>query len=468
MSGYIVLGFAALAVLFTLYHVYKPLPEGLSFDGQAHPSKVRFLQDASWIDTAGKRQIEQDIFDEVLRLINGAEQFILVDMFLYNDFQGPKPETTRALSGELTAALIAKKQSQPNIHITVISDSLNTLYGGHVSEHFTALREAGIPVVLTNLPKLRDSNPAYTFVWRLLLRPFGNSPGRTVPNPIGGGKVTVRSYLALANFKANHRKILLADDAGRMTGLVMSANPHDGSSAHRNQAVTFDGHAAADLLASENAVLKMSGYAPLAMDIAPSENADTQARLVTEGKIEAAVLLAINAAGEGDRLDLMMFYLSRRTLVKALKSAKSRGADVRVILDVNKDAFGRKKNGVPNRPVARELVKSGASVRWCHTLGEQCHNKMIMLERANGERMFISGSANYTRRNLKDLNLETNLVVTGPAEAEFFQDASAAFETAWNNTDGRSFTLPYDAFDNHPWYHRLQYRVMEKTGLSTF
>jgi phosphatidylserine/phosphatidylglycerophosphate/cardiolipin synthase-like enzyme len=37
-----------------------------------------------------------------------------------------------------------------------------------------------------------------------------------------------------------------------------------------------------------------------------------------------------------------MFYLSERQ-IEALKQAKKRGVDVRMILDPNKDAFGRQK-----------------------------------------------------------------------------------------------------------------------------
>ena len=50
-----------------------------------------------------------------------------------------------------------------------------------------------------------------------------------------------------------------------------------------------------------------------------------------------------------------MFYLSERQIVKALITAKERGVNVRVLLDPNKDAFGREKNGIPNRQVASEL-----------------------------------------------------------------------------------------------------------------
>ncbi|HCD06420.1 MAG TPA: phospholipase, partial [Methylophaga sp.] len=72
------------------------------------------------------------------------------------------------------------------------------------------------------------------------------------------------------------------------------------------------------------------------------------------------------------------------------------GVRLRVLLDPNKDAFGREKNGVPNRPVAHELMQAGATVRWCDTHGEQCHAKWLMHRGAEGQSMMLLGSTNLT------------------------------------------------------------------------
>ena len=65
-----------------------------------------------------------------------------------------------------------------------------------------------------------------------------------------------------------------------------------------------------------------------------------------------------------------------------------RGATLRVILDPNRDAFGREKNGIPNRQAAWDLHEAGIPVRWCATEGadageiflEQC-GKLNLLAR---------------------------------------------------------------------------------------
>lgn len=226
-----------------------PPADGTYFSGEPQAAEsVTFLADYSWRNEQGQRELDQSIFDEAIRLIEGATEFILIDMFLFNDFQGPVPETTRAISSELTEALLQQKSQHPAMQIVVISDPINTVYGGAESKHFDAMQKADVQVVLTDLTQLRDSNPVYTFIWHWLIRPLGNETGDTLPNPFGAGRVTLRSYLRMINFKANHRKVMVADTpSGTLQALVTSANPHDGSSAHRNVALVFDGEAVKDL-----------------------------------------------------------------------------------------------------------------------------------------------------------------------------------------------------------------------------
>lgn len=458
-----------------------PPPPGTDFSGEPRSaSHVQFVSDLSWLNGDGQRELDQSIFDEAIRLVQEASTFVLVDMFLFNDFQGPVPETTRALSGELTQALIKQKSLHPDMDIIVISDPINTVYGGAASKHFDAMAQAGISVVLTDLTRLRDSNPVYSFIWRWLIRPFGNKHGDTLPNPFGAGRVTLRSYLRMVNFKANHRKVLVADSPlGGMRALVTSANPHDGSSAHRNVALLFDGEAVNDLLSSENAVLSLSGAQPIDLPVDVSDfnvselnptdrvGAMPTVQVVTEQRIKEAALLQLAGLSAGDRADLLMFYLSDRELVTALIEAHHKGVSVRVILDVNRDAFGREKNGVPNRPVAHELHDEGIPVRWCNTLGEQCHAKTLFTQTDTNMTLLL-GSANYTRRNLDNFNLESNVLLSGDSETQALLDAAAYFEAQWNNLDGRAYTVDYDVHRDESLRHRWLYRWMEASGLSTF
>lgn len=459
-----------LPVCIAIYHVNKPLPSGVDFSGpQRTASDVQFLADRTYT-VDGDRQTQQQIFDAIFDMIANARQLVLIDMFLFNDYQGEGSEQHRALSNELTAALIAQKQRYPDLEIQLISDPINSVYGGLPSKYFAELEAAGIPVTLTNLTKLRDSNPAYSGFWRVFIQPFGNGEGGWLPNPFGEGEVSVRSYLSLLNFKANHRKLIIADNGQELSALVTSANPHDGSSAHDNVALRFNGQAAWDLLDSEKSVLAMSGKALPKVELEqPSDNTETNltVQIVTERAVEQAALAMINEAKPDDKLDMAMFYLSDREIIDALKSAQTRGVTLRVLLDPNKDAFGREKNGIPNRPVAHELSQAGITVRWCDTHGEQCHAKWLM-HRGADETTMLLGSTNFTRRNLHNLNLETSVVLTGPTNAAPFRRGRSWFDESWHNLYGRDYSVEYETYADERRWPRLLYRTMEATGLSTF
>ena len=149
-------------------------------------------------------------------------------------------------------------------------------------------------------------------------------------------------------------------------------------------------------------------------------------------------------------------------------AARQRGVRMRVLLDPNEDAFGRKKNGIPNRQVALELHRAGVPVRWCDTHGEQCHAKLMLRRGEDGNAELIVGSANYTRRNLDDYNLESSARVLATSNAPVIGQASAYFEQSWNNGDGRRISLPYSASEDDSRWRYGRYRFTEATGLSSF
>ncbi len=452
------------------YHVYKPLPKDISFNGKAHPAQnVQFLFDLTYTDHSGSRHVEQQIFDEVFNIIKNARKFILIDMFLYNEFMGAVKENIRPLTKELSNVLIAQKQNYPQMEIIVITDPINTVYGGLQSKHLQQLREAGIRVTLTNLERLRDSNPIYSSFWRIFFQIFGNSEGGLFPNPFDTGKVSLRSYLRLINFKANHRKLLIADGSEGFVGLVTSANPHDGSSAHSNVALKFTGPATHDLLTSEKAVLSFSdGPQPLIDLPESSEKTDMTIQVVTEKKIKKAVLKAVDQAGQGDSIDMVMFYLADRDVISAIKKARQRGVGIRIVLDPNKDAFGRPKNGIPNRQTARELHLKEIPIRWFDTHGEQCHVKMILVTYQEGKSSLILGSANFTKRNLNNLNLETDVVVCGNTGSDVFSDVRRFFTRIWENSGNHIYSVEYCNYEDNSFFNLIAYRWMELTGTCTF
>jgi len=451
------------------YQASKPLPAGLDYQGPARAlAAPALLVDRTWQTAEGEAVLDHQIFAEALRLIGRARRLIVVDMFLFNDSRPPGPGY-RPLASQLTDALLARKQAVDGITIAVVTDPFNTFYGGTRSPLFEQLRAAGIPVVETPLSPLRDSNPLWSTLWRLCCQGLGNDPdGGWLPNPIGNGKTTLRSFLALLNFKANHRKTLIVDDGDGLRGLVTSANPHDGSSRHSNIALAFSGAAAVDLLHTESAVLAMAGISlqlPAFADTEGREPDSQQVQVLTESRIRAAALAMISGAPAGSELDLAMFYLSHRELVRAFIAAHQRGVRLRILLDANHDAFGREKNGIPNRQVALELHRAGIAVRWCNTHGEQCHSKLLMRRDPDRSWQFMLGSANFTRRNLDNLNLETNIRVWGDGATPLSRELSAHFDQLWHQP---TLSLPYQTWQDESRLRYWRYRMMEALGLSTF
>ncbi|MGG4488031.1 hypothetical protein [Metabacillus idriensis] len=92
-----------------VYHYLKPLPAGISHEGDIHSSgQVEFLYDLTY-ENEGDVTHNQVIFDQIDTMIDEAREFILMDMFLFND-EYDRSASYPALSWSLMEALIDKKQ----------------------------------------------------------------------------------------------------------------------------------------------------------------------------------------------------------------------------------------------------------------------------------------------------------------------------------------------------------------------
>jgi len=450
------------------------LPDGLCFSADFRADNVWLLVDETWVHADGERHVRQEIFDSVFQIIDEAEKYILLDFFLVNNFLYEPGPGMRPLSRELTDKLIRKRERSPAVEIVFITDPINTVYDSVSSPLFQSLEKAGVQVFWTDLNELRDSNPLYSKPWRLLVKPFGTGPGKTLSNPIGDGRISLRSALKLLNFKANHRKLIVTEKSL----LVTSANPHSASSAHWNMALRVDGCGQAAALRSESAILQLSGaepfqpkagWKPAIQNIPRTAGVPPAAvELLTERKIKEKVLHLLDRAESGARIDLTMFYLADSDIIHALINARKRGCRLRVILDPKKDAFGRIKDGIPNRQSAARLVKAGIPVRWADTHGEQCHVKTLYLEHPDQTATILLGSANYTRRNLENFNAECDLACAAPVNHPALKRARDTFDRWWNNLDEKTFTTAYETYEDTSIWRKIKARFMESTGLSSF
>lgn len=454
---------------------FVPVPSGVSYESEEYQTDdAEFLYDLTYTDNNDEITEEQKIFEEIYTMIDEAEEFLVIDMFLFNDDYNHDTLDFPTLSQNLTDKLTAKKAENPDMDIIFITDGINTFYDTYTPPHINELKEAGIEVIFTDLSRLRDSNPVYSGFYRTYFQWLGTSENQWLVNALRpqGPEVNIRSYLTMLNFKANHRKLIINEK----NGLITSANPHDASVHHSNIAVKLSGDILYDMLESERAVVNFSGentrvFSDFA-DKLPAKTEESEGRytvqLITEKKIKDNIIEMVNNAGEEDTLSVGLFYLSDRDVVDAFKEALDRGAELNMILDINQDAFGNEKNGVPNRPVADELMshETPADIRWYKSSGEQYHAKFIMLETAD-EVIFNGGSANFTRRNLDDYNLETNVLITAPADSEFAGEVTGYYDRLWMNEDAE-YTLDYEEEAEESLVKTILYRVQEFAGLSTF
>lgn len=468
------------------WNVTKPMPAGTNVSTapvSVPAADVQFLYDLTRAHPQNRDELvyEQRIFDEVFSIVDQARSFIVADFFLLNEQMGAAGAAHRPLSRQLADHLIARKQAVPNLTVLLLTDPINDVYGGAPSLLLAELRKAGIEVVVTDLEGLRDSNPLYSSVWRMLLQWWGNSAsGGGMVNPFASeaSGITLRSWLALLNFKANHRKLIVADrEDGTLTALVTSANPHDASSAHSNVALRFSGALAGDIVGSEMAIARFSGwrgnvYVAAAESVAAPDTQGITLSFITEGAIRRHLLEAVGSTRSGDSVSIATFYLADRKVVAALLDAADRGVRVRVILDANRDAFGRQKDGVPNRPVANELVSGSGErieVRWYRTHGEQFHTKLALIKR--GDRLIASlGSANLTRRNVGNYNLEANIALEAAADSALGVEMQGYFDRLWNNDGppGTEYTAVFGAYRDEDSGRYWRYWLMEGSGLSTW
>jgi HKD family nuclease len=497
--------FVALWIATAYWQTNKTLPPGAHVDSAWHPITpldASFIADITSADAYGRRNSSQAIFDQLLGVIRSAHKFIVLDYFLFNSQLGTPAGAApafRQISGELRDALIERRRQLPQLQVLFITDPINEVYGGLTSRDLRLLRAAGVEVAVTNLDVLRDSNFMYSSLWRLGIkwwsgsdRPAGARPGDSageasgwLPNPLdeSAAAISFGAWARLLNFKANHRKLIIADDGGEgLVAIVGSANVHDASSAHSNVALKVTGAAIRPLLESELAIARFSGWnghfgaapaeaAPAEAD-PPAQTGGGRVKVLTEGGIRTELLRRLDTAGRGDNIDIAMFYVSDRGVIESLLAASHRGASVRLILDPNKDAFGHAKSGIPNQPVASELVAASDGaihVRWYRTHGEQFHTKLVMVY--SPELFWLTvGSANLTRRNLADYNLEANLAIELPRSSRLAQQTVDYFETLWSNraTLGIEYTADFGYYADPSQLHYWLYRVMEGTGVSTF
>ncbi len=480
----VLLGLLAAWLGVAWHHAGKALPAGTHV---ASPScrlaenQAAFIADITAADAWGRPAVSQGIFDGVLMLIHGARRFIVLDYGAFGaDAAGEA--RGRGVAAQLTDALLARRREQPALPILFITDPASERYGTVRSSELALLRAAGVEVVTVDLDRLRDSNPAYSSLWRLTLGWWE----RAAPPPLSAAR--------RLNFKADGRRLMIADDGGDgLAALIGSASLKDTQSGWSNVALRLSGAVLPTLLASELSVAGFSGWrgradaftAPPAASGAAAASACTPGgpaaqaapgfaavQVLTEGATRDELLARLGQTGQSDAIDVAMYRLADRAVVEGLLAAARRGASVRLLLDPNETGANGGMSGLPNQPVAGELVSRSAGaihVRWYRTHGEHFHSALVMIYDAR--RVWLTlGSAQLTRRDLEDYDLEANAAVELSRSAPLAQQALTWFDTLWGNRAalGIEYSTGYAAFADPTQADYWLYRFMEGTGFSPF
>ena len=128
--------------------------------------------------------------------------------------------------------------------------------------------------------------------------------------------------------------------------------------------------------------------------------------------------------------------------------------------------------GLPNKAAAGELMKYARkhnydiNVKFYNKGEEMYHVKMLSILKSD-YLITYGGSTNFTRRNMRNFNLENELKIMSAYDQKISKDILDYYDRLWTNRDGE-FTLPYDTEKNEKLMNDLLFRFMEMNGFGAF
>jgi phosphatidylserine/phosphatidylglycerophosphate/cardiolipin synthase-like enzyme len=176
------------------------------------------------------------------------------------------------------------------------------------------------------------------------------------------------------------------------------------------------------------------------------------ATFLTEGAIGMAVADSLATLVGGDEVRLSTRHLSDRRIIAALSRAAASGARVQVLLDPVPG---------PNLGSAGELRRGGVEIRWAADQSYAPRSSLLLVRHGKDASIYF-GSANFTRRNLADFNLESAMELRASVFAALPKTFDEYFAARW------AAAAEYQRYadESLPTYWSL--RFAEATGLSSF
>jgi len=111
-----------------------------------------------------------------------------------------------------------------------------------------------------------------------------------------------------------------------------------------------------------------------------------------------------------------------------------------------------------------------SSSHWRGNLGRTIAHAALLLIYGPHSLWLAAGSAQLTRRDLEDYNLEADAVIEIGRQTPFAQQALAYFDSLWANRAPRGieYTADFAVFADPAQSDYWLYRLMEASGLSGF
>ena len=419
MKKYLVAGIMAFTVSCS---TIKNPPLGINYESPIREAEnAEFHYDLTYLDKDGNIQYDRNLWDATLKVVDNAKDYLIIEMFLFNDLYNKNKERFPEFAKEYTERLVKKQQENPNLKVYILADENNNFYGAFEHPFIISMKNAGINVIIVDIFKLKDTFPWYSPIWRTFIKPMGNPQDKGwITNFYGDmwPKLTIRNLLRALNVKADHKKVFLNEKEV----VVSSANIHDPSYFHENIAIYTDGPIVKDVLHDLQLVAKFSDSeinvdgsnketkSKIEMDIADktkirkdtmntgdledknnnminleenisdsqkneksekesfsfnsgkNEITDTEGKTykiqyLSEGAIGKYLDADIDSLKSGDELLMGMYFLADKGIIDRLIKAANRGVKIRMIFDRSRDAFGMSTNGLPNKPVSKKLKK---------------------------------------------------------------------------------------------------------------
>ena len=419
MKKYLVAGIMVFTVSCS---TIKNPPLGINYESPIRETEnAEFHYDLTYLDKDGNIQYDRNLWDATFKVVDNAKDYLIIEMFLFNDLYNKDKEHFPEFAKEYTERLVKKQKENPNLKVYILADENNNFYGAFEHPFITSMKNAGINVIIVDIFKLKDTFPWYSPIWRTFIKPMGNPQNKGwITNFYGDmwPKLTIRNLLRALNVKADHKKVFLNEKEV----VVSSANIHDPSYFHENIAIYTDGPIVKDVLHDLQLVAKFSDSeinvddsnketkSKIEMDLADktkikkdtmniwnlenknndmihleenisdsqknekdekesfslnsgkNEITDTEGKTykiqyLSEGAIGKYLDADIDSLKSGDELLMGMYFLADRGVIDRLIKAANRGVKIRMIFDRSRDAFGMSTNGLPNKPVSKKLKK---------------------------------------------------------------------------------------------------------------